>query len=70
MLRLPSVRRNLERLTGDPIDELADAYDAATNMVDVLRKDDTENLLLLNEYRAICEGIELEVLAYCRSTTR
>ncbi|KAB2697597.1 hypothetical protein F9K79_17255 [Ochrobactrum sp. Kaboul] len=70
MLRLPAVRQTLQRLGGDPIDELAEAYDAATNMLESLRKNRAENVLLLNEYQALCDGIELDVLTYCHSTKR
>lgn len=70
MLRLPSLRRTFDRLGEDPIDELAEAYDAATYMLENLRKNSTENVLLLNEYQALCDGIELDVVTYCHSTKR
>ena len=64
MLKLPSIRTAINARPGSPVDDLAEAYDLATNMCERLRREKIENILLLAEYEAICRDIENEILHY------
>jgi hypothetical protein len=70
MLKLPAIRSHLIRLIGDPIDDLAEAYDEATEMLDELRRNNAKYVVLLKEYKTICSDIEHDVVKYCHSTKR
>lgn len=65
MLKLPSVRTELRQLVSEPLIGLFEAYDEASNMLEKLRRNESEATSLSLEYETICKEIEEDVLQYC-----
>jgi hypothetical protein len=65
LVKLPSVRGRLQMIAAKPssLNDLFEAYDAATDMLQRLERNGSDELLL--EYRTICQEIETDVIRYC-----
>jgi hypothetical protein len=70
MLRLPSIRGELQTLYGHDtlFRDLAMAYGEAAEMLDKLRSSPYPPVGLLNEYQAICDEVEEEIVRRCKES--
>ncbi|MBY3206189.1 hypothetical protein HFO21_05970 [Rhizobium laguerreae] len=72
MLRLPSLRGELQRLWPDDasFDALCEAYEDATVTLDRLLTSPREGEgELIDEYRTVCRALESDIVARCRTRT-
>lgn len=67
MLRLPTIRPQLQQADREPLISLAEAYEDASATLELLRQSRNDNAHLHTEYMKLCEEIEAEVLCYCHS---
>jgi hypothetical protein len=67
MIRLPALRGELQIIHGhdDLLQELAEAYEDATQMLSRLQANPRSERGLIREYEGICSGIEEEIVSRC-----
>lgn len=68
MLRLPAMRGHLQMLDGksDSFSSLCEAYeDASTALEGMLKDQANASPTIIEEYEAICQEIESDVIQYC-----
>jgi hypothetical protein len=67
MMKLPVLRGELQIIFGQDMTlrELSEAYNEATDMLALLRRNPMSDKALLAEYETVCRDIESDVLSIC-----